>query len=219
MTRHRAIIFDMDGTLVDSERLAFRAWGLALAGLGRDFSRAHFLQMLGKTGAELEQVLTGFYGRGLPLHECIDSYRAIREELAAQEGVLPKPGAAEIAQALRAAGQPYCVATSTPQELAVLRLGQAGLAELYPQVIGGDRVAGRKPAPDIYLYAAQVIGAPAGECLAIEDSAVGAESARRAGMPYILVPDMLPPDATSAAGALAVCDDLFVVLKRVLGAK
>lgn len=218
MIRHRATIFDMDGTLVDSERLAFRAWGLALKELEREFSLGRFLQMLGKTGAELEEVLTGFYGRDLPLHECIERYRAIREELAAREGVPPKPGAAEIALALREAGHPYCVATSTPQGVAELRLQQAGLAGLYPQVIGGDKVAGRKPAPDIYLYAAQVMGLPAGECLAVEDSAVGAESARHAGMPYILVPDMLPPDASSANGALAVCDDLFMVCKRILGA-
>lgn len=187
------VILDLDGTLIDSEALACRAWTEAIGGLGYPFSRERFLQMLAMNKAALERYFQEEYNESFPFPACWAAYDAARQRILEEEGVPVKPGVRELVMFLQTQEIPYCVATSSPTELARARLRAAGINDLFPLLLGGESVTRGKPDPEIFLLAAQRLQAGPADCVVVEDSAPGVRAAAAAAMTVLLVPDLQPP--------------------------
>jgi HAD superfamily hydrolase (TIGR01509 family) len=196
-----AVVFDMDGLLLDSEAVYHRAWTVAAREHGYELSDAVYRGFVGQRIALCEERLAAMAGAGFSLASFRARWRVLWREIAAR-GVAPKPGALELLALLERAGVPRAIATSSQQAEAALALG--ALAPRFAAVITGDQVANGKPAPDIYLAAARALGVDPARCLAFEDSENGARSALAAGMRLIIVPDLVEPSDETKARAHAV---------------
>ena len=208
--RPAAILFDMDGLLLDTERLVRAAMTAELAALGHDFSADRFAELIGEPADTNRLRVLGWYGGAVDP----EALRAgVGQRIAAEWGKARplKPGVAEVIAVARAQGLALAVATSTGRADAHSHLAHSGLADHFDAIITRDDVARGKPFPDLYLAAARQLGVPAAQALALEDSHSGVRSAHAAGVPVIMVPDLLPATPEIAALALAVADDLHQV--------
>ncbi len=190
-----AIFFDLDGTLVDTERLSVRAGLTAFAELGFP-TDTDFLHSL--VGVD-QPTAGGIISRncpGIDLTDLLAAWdRAALHE--GRNGIPLKPHAAEVVAHL-AAWHPMAVVTSSGPTWAASKLAQTGLADCFRMVITRQDVTAPKPAPDPYLLAARRLGADPARCLVFEDSEPGAEAGFRAGMKVIQVPDLIAPSGRFA---------------------
>ena len=195
----------MDGTLLDTEQLAARAWGEAADALGVGFDPALALTLVGRNFADCSRLLRGHFGVDYPTEALLDSWHATYDGIVAREGVAVKEGVHALLDWLDAASIPRAIATSTRRDRAEAKLAHAALLSRFDAVVGGDEVACGKPAPDIYVAAAARLRIAPERCVALEDSEPGFHSALAAGMMPILVPDLLPPsDALLALAPLVL---------------
>jgi len=198
-----AVIFDNDGVLVDSERIAHGVQAAYLTELGYPTTvEESYRDFLGNGGHNVRTVIAERHGGSLPedYHEVRNDriYQAFRASLE------PVPGAAELLTDLQRRGVAYCVASSSPHEWITLTLDLAGLRGRLPQerVFSSDDVGGvGKPAPDLFLHAAAALGVEPGRCLVVEDSANGVLAARAAGMDVFGYTALTAPEVLAAAGA------------------
>jgi len=211
-----AVIFDMDGLLVDSEPLYKRAWQGAAAELGFDLGEADYATLLGRAEAECESRLLDLYGRAFPLERFRELWKSAWRRFVEEGGLVAKPGAPDLLSALRRAGSPLAVATSSASGYARLSLERTGLASFFEHVVTADEVRRAKPAPDLFVEAAARLDVPAHRCLVLEDSPAGGEAALAAGMAVILVPDLQTPTRSLAARALGVFASLDEAAPLVL---
>ncbi len=189
----RGVIFDLDGILVDTERVDRQAWYAVAARHGFPMSDELHALTIGRREADLAGIFGARLGPGLDWHCIGEAVRHWREEYVHEHGMPRKPGVLEILEQLDRMRLPYAVATSTERVLALGRL--ADLAGRMSAVACGDEVARGKPAPDIYLLAAQRLGVDPRHCLALEDSVPGVAAAEEAGATVVMVPDLVaPPD-------------------------
>lgn len=211
----RGVLFDMDGLVLDTEKLYARFWREAARFYGYDMTRAQALTMRGLSNTAGRQMLAAHFGPGIDY----DQVRAKRIELmdayVAREGVEVKPGIFRLLDALDAAGIPKAIATSSPVERAQAHLGSVGLADRFDRIISGRMVAHGKPEPDIYVYAAQALGREPGECLALEDAPAGIESAWRAGCLATMIPDQDGPTEEIRGRLFALAEDLGQVTELI----
>jgi len=195
----------MDGTLLDTEPLAARAWGEAADALGVGFDPALALTLVGRNFADCSRLLRGHFGVDYPTEALLESWHATYDGIVAREGVAVKEGVHALLDWLDAASIPRAIATSTRRDRAEAKLAHAALLSRFDAVVGGDEVACGKPAPDIYVAAAARLRIAPERCVALEDSEPGFHSALAAGMIPILVPDLLPPsDALLALAPLVL---------------
>lgn len=210
MTAHPpfdAVVFDLDGTLLDTEAITHAAGLAAFAAQGIAVDPAFLHGLVGIDDA------TGA-ARIRAAHPAMDMAAFARVWLAEVHGrqaagIPLKPGAAEL---LHSVVQPKALATSSQRASAARKLALTGLDRHFAHVVTFDDVARPKPAPDPFLRAAALLGADPARCLAFEDSDTGAASARAAGFTVVQVPDLLPTDGRHAhvvapdliAGARAV---------------
>ena len=215
LARPAAVIFDMDGLMLDTEPLAMRAWSEAAAALGVAFDDALALAMVGRSFADCAAMVEAHYGDGYPVTELLGSWHASFDAIVERDGIAVKPGVRELLDWLSAQGIARGVATSTRRERARAKLADAALLPHFQTVVGGDDVARGKPAPDIYVEAARRLGASPPACLVLEDSEPGVRAALAAGMTTVMVPDLhAPSTAITAAGALVV-PTLLAVLEQL----
>ncbi len=213
--RPAAVIFDMDGLMLDTEPLAARAWGEAAAALGVDFDMALARAMIGRNFADCATMLRARYAAPYPFDALLGSWHAAYDAIVAREGLTLKPGLHELLEWLEAQSIPRAVATSTRRERARIKLDVTGLLPRFHDLVGGDEVARGKPAPDIYVEAARRIGIEATACVALEDSEPGIRAALAAGMAAIMVPDLHPPSTELEALDVEVLPSLRAVLRRL----
>jgi HAD superfamily hydrolase (TIGR01509 family) len=205
----QAIIFDLDGLMVDSEPLAKDAWRAFLAGYGHTLDKETINAMLGLRLMDSARLIKERFN--LPL--AVEQIAARRGELflASLAGNLqPMPGLVELLNAVDARGLRRAVATSSPGLYAPAMLREVGAANGFEAVITGDMVAQGKPAPDIYLAAAAALALPPVACLALEDSPKGVRAAKAAGIRCVAV-----PNALSAGLDLSEADEVLPSLGAV----
>lgn len=211
--RPAALVFDMDGLLLDTEAVYKRAWTLAAAELGFDLTDELFLELIGITIADCERVLVQRFGPTFPLDEfrvrAAKSYDAILDA----DGIPLKPGVRELLAWATDKGIPCGVGTSTVTEEAIQRLERHDLSRSFGVVIGGDQVSHGKPNPEIFLKVAAALGVDPGRSLVLEDAHSGVRAAHAGGFRVILVPDLLPPTAEIADLSEEVFDSLAQVLR------
>ena len=183
----RALIFDMDGLLVDSEPLAYRAMDEFLTGHGLVRRDEVMVQLLGRRLPEAIAIVRDAYAMQHPLEALIEQYGEMR--LAALRGAVRlMPGAVEAIEFGRAAGLSIALATSGMRTHAAVSLAETGLRGMFDAEVTGDEVTRGKPAPDLFLLAAERIGANPVECVVFEDAPNGVIAAKAAGMRVAAVP-------------------------------
>lgn len=203
--RFGAIIFDLDGTLLDSEAAAMRAGTLAFQDLGVTVDEAFMHGMIGKDYATGARIIKARFG-DLDTDRLNTQWMAHSKRLRARDGVALKPGAVELLAHLMDSGLPMALATSSHHQSAHDKLRMSDLARYFPTVVTRDSVQNGKPAPDPYLLAAKLLGLAPADCLAFEDSDTGAAAAYAAGMQVVQIPDILP---TQGRHAHHVADSLL----------
>ncbi len=204
----RAIILDMDGLLLDTERIALRAFQHAAASLGFEMRQEDYARMIGLRSEDIAEVLRAIYGPDVPAEEMFLRSDARYAELIETEPVPLRPGVMELFDFLDRHEWLRAVATSTHTERARFKLGKAGILARVPRVVGGETVERGKPFPDIYLKAAEPFGVPPSEIVVLEDSFAGVRGAAAAGMRPVMIPDMLAPRDEERRLAAAVFDCL-----------
>ncbi len=181
-----ALIFDMDGLLVDSEGLASDAMDRLLDEYQLDRKPEIHDKLLGRRLVEALAIVRDGYGMDVDVEILIARYSVLRIE-ALRGSVKAMPGANEIIARARLAGLPIALATSGMRIHADISLGETGLAELFDSETTGDEVTRGKPAPDLFLLAAERLGIEPAQAVVLEDSPLGVEAAKAAGMRAIAV--------------------------------
>jgi HAD superfamily hydrolase (TIGR01509 family) len=211
-----AVVFDMDGLLLDTETLYEQAIGLAAAECGLEaIPAALFRRMIGNPWTRNRTILLEHCRSDAAVDALRAAWLACFERIA--EGRLAlKPGAAELLEMLAARGIPRAIATSSQPQAAARHLALHGLGDAFQAVVAAGDYAAGKPAPDPFLRAAERLGVSPAACLALEDSHNGVRSAAAAGMMTVMVPDLLEPTEEIAALALLVLPDLHAVRRLLL---
>lgn len=212
-----AVIFDMDGTLVDTERVSQTAWRRSADELGLDIP---------------ERIWNAFVGCSLPAARALMNEElgdpALTERLFARQHDLflemrdaelePCDGALEALGSLAAAGVTMALATTTARESALPLMNRFGMTPYFSAMAFGDEIERLKPAPDIYLEAARRLGLDPAECAAVEDSVNGVRAALAAGMETYMVPEWARPTPELAAECAGVLGSLRELPAAILGA-
>jgi HAD superfamily hydrolase (TIGR01509 family) len=183
----QAVIFDLDGVLIDSEWLSFQVWQELIASRGGRLDAAAYPGLIGLTAEETAFRLRRQTGVDL---EAAESIAWIWEEVTRRisQGVEPLPGGRELVQALDQRGFPLAIASNSPSGYIENALAGLGMHQYFRAYVGVDMVTQGKPEPEVYLEAARRLGADPRRCLAIEDSRVGVQAALNAGMRVLAVP-------------------------------
>jgi HAD superfamily hydrolase (TIGR01509 family) len=184
-----AVIFDLDGTLVDSEPLYHEAGRRTLAAHGvAEFGWEEHLRFVGVGTGDTLRTLRAEHGLAAPVEELLAQMDGHYLRLAA--GAAPLPGAVALARALADAGHPLAVASgSSPAAIAAVLEG-AGLAALFPVAVSAEEVPRGKPAPDVFERAARLLGVAAEDCVVVEDAPPGVRAALAAGMRCVAAPSV-----------------------------
>lgn len=190
MPRFDAAIFDLDGTLLDTERLALQAGYATLTQLGVPHHAGLLERQIGKDGASGARAIAAIYGDSFPIADFIARWDQLFMELLDQ-GIPLRPGASALLDQLASLGLSRAIATSSARASATKKLAQTGLAHHFGAVVTFDCVTRPKPDPEAFLLAADRLGADPTRCIAFEDSDTGARAAHAAGMIVVQVPDMV----------------------------
>lgn len=217
MMRWRGVIFDMDGLLLDTERISREAWGAAADAVGVEFPPSWLVHIVGRSMKDIARVMGELGGPGFPVAHFMET--ANRYYLDAIEtGEVPvKAGVVELLDWLDEREVPRVVATSTHGPTAEHKLEVTGLRPRFQGLMTGDKVSRGKPAPDIFLAAAALMGLPADSCMVLEDSENGIRGAHAAGAFPVLVPDFLEPSTEVLALAGRRFQDLHQVRQWLAG--
>lgn len=197
-----AILFDLDGTLIDSESLAVASGLAAFAEAGFPVDLAFMHRLVGVSGPGSVRIITERHP-GLEL-ALLDALWHERFSAAVQAGLTLKPGVAELLG--HALHLPRGLVTSSRRADAHAKLGKVGLAASFAHVVTLEDVSDPKPAPEPYLLAARLLGVAPARCLVFEDSEAGSEAAHRAGCVVVQVPDVVP---SQGRWAHHLADDLI----------
>ena len=210
--RIRGVLFDMDGVVLDTEKLYTRFWMEASAYQGFPMTKEQALGMrsLGKGVAEAQ--IRSYFGEKADYHRIRDTRIRMMNAYIRLHGVEPKPGIFELLDVLEERGIPRAITSSASLPTIRAHLGSLGLAQRFTRLCSGKDVANGKPAPDIYLHGAACLGLAPEECLAIEDSPTGIESAYRAGCLPVLIPDQDQPGEETLRKCFAKADSLTDIL-------
>lgn len=214
--RPDAVVFDMDGVLLDTERVYVESWRQATAQMGLREMEPTIRACIGLSAADTRRWFAAHHPADFPFEEFITTARGCFAHTIAREGLPVKPGARELLGWLREQGVPTALATSSRAVNVYRHLDTAGWRTgVFDAVVTGDMVEYSKPNPAIYLLACETLGVPPQGALAVEDSYNGLRAAHAAGMKPVMVPDLLPP-TEEIAPLLYRCFDSLTDMQRWL---
>ncbi len=217
----KAVIFDMDGVLFDTEVLCMKSWMAVAEQNGLTGMEEVFPQCIGLNSNDSRRIVLEAYGEDFDYPRFREQAAAWQREYLERNDIPIKPGMEEILGWLKGSGYAVGLASSTRSSSVFSHLEQAGIRDCFSVVVTGDMVEHSKPRPDIYLLACRELGVEPKEAYAIEDSPNGIRSAHAAGMRAVMVPDMIPPDEEMRRLSTVILNDLGEVLeylKREKGA-
>ena len=204
----KAVLWDMDGTLIDSAEYHWLTWRAALADLGVTLTREAFN---GWFGSRNDRILSLYFGETLSAEDVRrigESKESRYREMVRGEGIALLPGVGQWLARLRSAGWRQAVASSAPPANIDVLVEVLGLEDVFQATVSAEEVPEGKPAPDVFLRAAEKLGVPPGRCVVVEDAAVGVEAGRRGGMQTIGVQGPHSPAPLAADVVTASLADL-----------
>ncbi|MCM1055572.1 MAG: HAD family phosphatase [Bacteroides sp.] len=204
----KAVIFDMDGVILDTETLLAKYWCQAAREFGFPMEYKHALELRSLAGEYASPLLKKYFGESFDYTAVRNRRKQLMELDIEQNGLKKKKGIEKALDDIEKAGLHRAVATATDMERAAKYLRAAGLADRFDTVCCGPMVEHGKPAPDIYIFAAERLGLKPQECAAVEDSPNGIVSAYRAGTKPIMIPDLTQPDSELERLLYRKCDSL-----------
>ncbi len=209
----RGVLFDMDGLVLDSEKLYTRFWMEAahFYGFPMTLEQALGMRSLGKGPGQAH--LIRCFGPGVDYTQLRIKRIELMDAYIARHGIAPKPGIYELLDFLQSSGIPAAITSSSPMENIRRHLGNADLLHRFQALCSGHDVPNGKPAPDIYLLGASRLKLPPEHCLALEDSPTGILSAYRAGCLSVMIPDQDQPASETQALLYAKADSLADVIQ------
>ncbi|WP_235069550.1 HAD family phosphatase [Turicibacter sp. TJ11] len=210
----KAIIFDMDGLLIDSERVTFEEYCLKLKQLNYEFNEDIYRRCLGKNKTGIYQVLLDHFGDSFPIDSVWDDVHVSLDHRLQQEVPLKK-GIIELLTFLKERGYKTIVATSSSRQRADMILKAANLHHYFDDTICGDEVTCGKPNPEIFLTACEKLGVDPCEALVLEDSEAGIMAAHAGNIDVICVPDMKYPEEEFVLKTTKVVDSLLDVIDHL----
>lgn len=207
----KGVIFDMDGTMFDTEHLSTVTWRLAGEKLNLDINEELIDSFRGKNPIQIKKIFLEALGEDRDFEAVKKVKHEFFEELTAEGGIPIKKGLFELMEYLKQEGIPMAVATSTPGERAEMILKRAGAYDYLSAYVYGDAVKKSKPEPDIFWKAAREIGRKPSDCLVLEDSAAGVLAGKKAGGYIIFIPDESVVSDEVKDGITAQMDNLLEV--------
>lgn len=208
----KAVIFDLDGLLVDTETICYQILKEILARFGHPFSLEEYTRdYSGKPETANSAHLAAAYQLPWTPEETLERILRREEELHTQ-GVELKPGAKELLAYLQETGRGIAVASSSTRDRALNLLDQHGVTGYFQQFVFAGEVERGKPAPDVFLKACEKLGEAPEDCLVLEDSEAGIQAAHAAQIPVICVPDLKTPEQRFLDLTAAVCPSLDQVI-------
>ena len=212
MARPAAVVFDMDGLLLDTERIVLDGFLHACRVRGVPADPDAYRRCIGTTVERTRELLIEGYGPDFPYDAIVASWNDYCDEHLVRRAPPLKPGALETLETVRRLAIPCALATSTWDPEASDRLASVGLDRFFAAKVTGDRVAKGKPDPEPYRTATDLLGVDPTRAWALEDSAHGVRSALAAGLRVFQIPDLVPPDPSTLALGHTVLDSLFDVV-------
>lgn len=214
MSRFDAVIFDMDGLMLDTERIALACWDQAARIHGYELDPAIGLGMVGLNTRDCVRWVKQVLGEDFPMEAInVTSRELYHAELDRDTPI--KSGLLPLLQWLQDENIPRAVATSTRHEWALKKLRKAGILDCFQGMVCGDQVSQGKPHPEIFLTAASKIGIDPALCLVLEDSDPGVRGACAAGMKVIQVPDVKAPSQEVRGFGHLICDSLLLAHQQM----
>lgn len=204
----KALLFDMDGLLLDSERVVQESWNVAGEALGYGKVGEHIYNTLGMNAAGRKEYFNNVFGTGFPYEEFQKLSRKAFFNVADQEGIPLKPGAKELIFYAKQMGYKVGLVTSSRKEYAMDVLKKAGIFSCFDGCIFGDMVSKSKPDPEIYEKGCKMLGEEPEWCIAFEDAPAGVIAASAAGIDVIMVPDLVQPNDAIRMRTWKVLDSL-----------
>jgi beta-phosphoglucomutase-like phosphatase (HAD superfamily) len=202
-------IFDLDGLMLDTERPAASAWARAARNLGWPVDEAVAVRTIGMDEPSSRAIIMETLGAGFPYDAVREAMRTIViQEIGEAGGIPQRPGLTVLLDRLEALGVPLAVATSSQRNSALWKLRQGGILERFPVIVCGDEVQRGKPAPDIFLLAAERLGKRCEDCVGFEDSPAGLRALRAAGIRSVFVKDLVEPPPEVLKLVWRRCQDL-----------
>ncbi len=204
-----AVVFDLDGVLIDSERIYVEAWLKVAEELHVEELAAAYPEVIGLPFDQIEVIVKELLNGRVSMERFRAAMGAAVQKLLVN-GFPLKTGAHDVLQFLQTAGVPCAVATSSTTSVPA-KLRDTGLEDYFRHVVTRDQVARGKPDPDVYLAAAERLGVAPRLCVAVEDSEPGLRAALAAGMQVVHVPDIIAISADLTGGCSLVCEDLLAL--------
>ena len=212
----QAAIFDMDGLLLDTERVCMQAFKNACQSLEIPMLEETYLKIIGCNAAGIEKILTDGYQHLVSYEILRDEWMKFYHPIVEKQAIPLKSGVINLLNWLKENNIPIAVATSTPKELATTKLKLAGIWDCFDFMANGCEVSNGKPHPEIFLLAASRLGVKPEDCIAFEDSNNGVISAVSANMQTFQIPDLVTPSEEVIALEHQIChslDDALLILK------
>ena len=210
------VIFDMDGLIFDTERIYYKAWQESAAAYGYHISWEIYTQIVARNNRYIEKVLKEILGEALPYDAICERKRAISDRMIAEEGITKKEGLLELLDYLEQQGIKKAVATSSMREKALNYLELGEIKERFDWIICGSDVEESKPNPEIFLKVATHFGIEPKNCMVLEDSRLGIQAAKAAGMTGIFIPDLVQADEEilgNASGQVTSLKEVITLLE------
>ncbi len=195
MTEKKAVIFDMDGVIFDSEKLVVECWVETADKYGIPDIEMLCKRCLGLNRVATKEVYLQHFGQDFPYDRYKQEMSDLYHKRAREGALVMKPGVVELLTFLREEGVKTALASSTREEVVRWELSYAGIIDFFNEIVCGDMVSRSKPDPEIFLKACELLGVKSNEAFAIEDSYNGIRAAHAGGLRPIMVPDLAEPTA------------------------